>query len=323
MRLSRWLALAGVFCLTYPPLVLAQTSHHIGALIASDQFLPAFQGFKKKMTELGYVAGKNVAYELHHGDGRPETLMQLAAQIAAAKPDLIVTSSTTATAPVARATEGNRIPVVFLSAGNPLSLVKSYSSSGNNLTGISTSSIDLTEKRLELLKELAPRVKKVITLHNPSGQNYEENLLATRSAAKRLGFKLVEVNATSHEALTKNVETWLHPGLGDAIILPPDTVVNEALRDLIPYINKLNVATIAVNSSTVKAGMLATYAADYFQLGQQGAILADKVLKGVKPSELPIEQPSKLKLVINLATARAIGLIVSKEILLRADEVIE
>ena len=132
----------------------AQKVYHVGALVAEDQFMPAFEGFKTKMAELGYIEGKNIHYDFYNAKGDRDSIQKLAEKLVHAKPDLVVTSSTTATVPLAKLTKGTDLPVVFLSAGNPLRFVKSYPSSGNNLTGISAASLDLTAKRLELLKEL-------------------------------------------------------------------------------------------------------------------------------------------------------------------------
>jgi putative ABC transport system substrate-binding protein len=254
MRFSPWLALTAFLCLSSSQPAFGQKPYRIAALIANDQFLPAVDGFKKKMAELGYAEGQNITYGVHNAHGNQEKLRELAEKIGRGRPDLIVTSSTTATAPIAKVTAGTNIPVVFLSAGNPLSLVNSYSSSGNNLTGISTSSIDLTEKRLELLKELAPDIRKVIAFHNPAGQNYKENREATEKAAKRLGLVLVEVNATSHEEVIRKAKEVLKPGFVGGIIQPPDAIINEAIREITPDINKLKLPSVAVNLGSVKAG---------------------------------------------------------------------
>jgi putative ABC transport system substrate-binding protein len=317
------LALVAVLILLGSHPTEAQKVYRIGALVASDQFVPAFDGFKKKMAEIGHIEGGNIQYDFHNAKGDRETLNKLAQKLVESKPDLIVTSSTTATAPVAKASAGTNIPVVFLSAGNPLRFVKSYSSSGNNLTGITTSTIDITAKRMELLKELAPGIKKVISLHNPKGENYEANLKATREAAKRLGLELVEVNVTSKEELIKRANEILSRKLGDGVVHPPDATINAAQREITPQVNRERLPSVVPNVGNVRDGALATYAADYYALGQQGAMLVDKILKGIRPADLPIEQPAKLRLVINLKTAKAIGLKIPKEILLRADEVIE
>lgn len=301
----------------------AQKVYRIGALVADDQFVPAFEGFKKKMVEIGYVEGKNIKYDFQNPKGARDALQKMAQKLVQNKPDLIVTSSTTATAPVAKATQGTHLPVVFLSAGNPLTFVKSYASSGNNLTGITTSSIDLTEKRMELLKELVPGIRKVIVLHNPKGQNYQANLKATRAAAPRLGLELVEVNVQSGEELIKRANELLTRKLGEGVLHPPDAVLNSAVKEITAQMNRERLPSVAPNIENVENGALATYAPDYFSLGEQGAVMVDKILKGTKPADLPIEQPFKLKLVINLKTAKAIGLKVPREILLRADQAIQ
>ncbi len=311
------------FLLCFPNSSGAQKVYRIGALVANDQFVPAFEGFKSRMAELGYSEGKNIKYDFHNAQGDGGTLKKLAQKLIQDKADVIVTSSTTATAPVAKASAGTDIPVVFLSAGNPLEFVKSYASSGNNLTGITTSSIDLTSKRMELLKELAPGIKKVVALYNPRGANYEANLQATREAAQRLGLELVEVQATTSDELIRRAPSLLNRRLGEGIIFPPDATLNTVQKQISSHVNKEKMPSIAANVGNVHDGALATYAADYFALGRQGAVLVDKILKGSKPSDLPIEQPFKLQLVINLKTAKAIGLKIPKEILIRTDEVIE
>src|SRR3989337_461845 len=131
----------------------AQRVYRVGALVAEDQFIPAVDGFKQRMAELGYVEGKNIVYDFQNSKGDQDLLGKLAKALVQQKPDLIVTSSTTASVPIAKITAGTDLPVVFLSSGDPLRLVKSYASSGNNLTGISSSSIELTAKRMELLKD--------------------------------------------------------------------------------------------------------------------------------------------------------------------------
>lgn len=323
MRPMSLFTLAVFLTLVTPQWARAQKVYRIGALVSSDEFLLAVEGFQKKMTELGYKENKNIKYDLKNAKGDADALQKFAQKLVQDKPDLIVTSSTTATAPVAKATAGTNLPVVFLTAGNPLQFVKSYSSSGNNLTGITTSSIDLTAKRMELLKDLAPGIKKVITLHNPKGQSYGDNLKATREAGKQLRFQLVEINAESKDELIKMSKEFLTRKMGDGIVHPPDAVINSAIRDITPHIISERLPSVAVNKGSVKAGALATYAPDYFTLGEQGALLVHKVLRGATPMDLPIEPPYKLKLVINLKTANAMGLKIPKEVLVRADEVVE
>ncbi len=304
------------------PEASAQKVYHIGALVAEDQFVPAFNGFKKKMAELGYTEGKDINYDFYNAKGDRDSVAKLAQKLVRSKPDLIVTSSTTATVPVAKLTKGTDLPVVFLSSGNPLAFVKSYASSGNNLTGISSATVDLTAKRLELLRELAPRVKRVVAMGYPQGVNYRDNLAAVREAAKKIGLVIKEVNASSREELMLVIRTITRKG-ADAILLQPDAFFAKNIEVVVQQSIKEKLPVIPTLINNVKRGALATYSPDYSALGEQGAALVSKILKGAKPADLPIEQPLKLVLAINLKTAKAIGLKISKELLLRADEVIE
>jgi putative ABC transport system substrate-binding protein len=302
----------------------AQRVYRVGALVAEDQFVPAFDGFKKKMAEIGYTEGKNIKYDFHNAKGDAEALIKIVQKIVQDKPDLIVTSSTTATIPVAKLTAGSNLPVVFLSAGNPLKLVKSYASSGNNLTGISSGILDLTEKRFQLFKHLTPAAKRIIFINNPKGPNYDDYIISTREAAKRLGFTLaeVEVRAVNAEEARKQVFSITHK-LGDGLFIPPDATLVAVTEDIAQRAILEKLPTVGPNVQTVGRGLLIAYSSDYFALGQQGAVLVEKIFRGARPTDLPIEQPFKLKLVINLRTAKAIGLKVPREMLLRADEVVE
>ena len=196
MRLIWSCTLAILFTLVGPQWAQAQKVYRIAGLVPSDSFLPALEGFKKRMAELGYIEGKNVTYDFRNAKRDKKKLKRLAAELVQSKPDLIATSSTTGTIPVAKLTKGTNLPVVFLSAGNPLKFVKSYASSGNNLTGITSGSLELIEKRMALLIELVPQMKRVIALQVPAATNYKKSLRLTREAAKKLGLELVEIEVT-------------------------------------------------------------------------------------------------------------------------------
>ena len=316
------LILVALSVLAVPRLSEAQRVYRIGALLAEEQFVPAVEGFKKKMTELGYVEGKNIEYHVYNAQLDREKLQQFAKKLIQEKPDLIVTSSTTATLPLVKLTQGSDLPVVFLSSGNPLELVKSYASSGNNLTGISAATLELTAKRLELLKELVPKVKRVVSLNNPKGPNYRDYLAAIQEAAKKAGFTIRGANGANREELTKALGSVTRK-VADAILLQPDVIMSGNIDMIVEHATREKLPLIPTLISNLRRGGLATYAPDYLGLGEQGAMLAHKIFRGAKPADLPIEQPLKLNLVINLKTAKAIGLKIPKQILLRADEVIE
>lgn len=316
----RVLALAAVFGLA--PAAEAQKVYSIGSLNTGDQFVNAFESFKVRMSELGYREGHNVRYQHYNARANSELLRNAASKLVEDKVDLIVTSSTTATVAAARAAMSARIPVLFLSAGNPEKLVQNLGGSAGNLAGISSASLELTGKRFELLRELAPRAKKIAMPLNPKGVSYSDIVSEARQTAARLGFEISEVHVSTVNEIESVIPTVTRKSY-DAIFHPPDSLVtegvevvaNQAIRERLPVVTSLLV--------NVKRGCLATYAADYPALGRQGAALADKILKGVRPGDLPIEVPDRFKLVLNLKTAKAIGLRIAKEMLLRADEVVE
>lgn len=320
----KWLfVFAVLLAFVCPQGVNAQKVYRIGGLVAGDLFAPAYDGFKKKMADLGYVEGQNVRYDFRNAGRNPKELKTLAAELIQSHPDLIITSSTTATVPVAKLTEGSRIPVVFLSAGDPLKFVHSYARSGNHLTGISSGSLELIEKRMELLKELVPNVKRVIALQAPSATNYEKSRHLTEEAARKLGLELAEVEflEADHYFEEKTLPR-INLRLGEAFFLPPFTA-SFSVRALAEHLIRQKIPSVGPNVQYARAGMLAAYSSDYYELGQQGAVLVDKILKGTRPTDVPIETPFKLKLVINLKTAEAIGHKIPNKVLIRADEVIE
>lgn len=300
----------------------AQGIFHIGSLNTAEQFVNAFEGFKTRMAELGYQEGRNVRYEFYNSKGNTELLKTFAQKLVQDKADLIVTSSTSATVAAAKATEGTKIPVLFLSAGNPQKLVQSFASSGSNLAGISSASLEVTGKRFELLRELAPWVKRIAVPADRQGINYRDILIEVREAAARLGFTLWEVEVANRDEILKVAPTITRNKV-DAVFTPADSLVTSVIEVIVKQANKEKLPLITSLVVNVERGCLATYAADYFSLGKQGAALADKILKGIKPKDLPIELPYKLNLVLNLKTAREIGLKIPRDILLRADQVFE
>lgn len=300
----------------------AQKVYRIASLNTAEQFVGSYEGFKARMAELGYAEGKNVRYEFYNSKGSDEALKQFAQKIVENRVDLIVTSSTTATVAAARATQGTSIPVIFLSAGNAQILVKSFASSGSNLAGISSASVEITGKRFELLKQMAPWVKRLALLVDPTGVNYKSITAEVGESAKKLNLAVQEVKVSNREEVIKGLARVTRKTT-DAIFTPPDSSITASIEMIVSHSIKERLPVITSLVDNVKKGCLATYAADYFALGRQGAALAEKIFKGIHPSDLPVELPYKLNLVLNLKTAKAIGLKIPKEILLQADQVIE
>jgi len=300
----------------------AQKSYFIGSLNTADQFSNAFEGFKNRMVELGYKEGRNIRYAYHNSKGNSEALRAMAQQLVEDKVDMIVTTSTSGTVAAVKATVGSRIPVVFLSAGNPQKLIKNYSTSGNNLAGISSASVELTAKRFELLRELYPRAKRIAMPIDPKGVNYQAITAEIQESTPRLGYIVSEVHVHSVAEIANAAHSITSKNF-DAIFHPADTLITEGLDSLVKQGIKEKLPSVTSLLVNVKRGFLLTYASDYAALGRQGAVLADKILKGAKPADLPVELPDKILLALNLTTAKAIGLKIPREILLRADETFE
>lgn len=300
----------------------AQKTIRIGSLNTADQFLDAFEGFKSRMAQLGYREGFDIRYEYHNSKGDVERLKAIAQQLVQANVSMIVTTSTTGTVAAAKATQGTGIPVVFLSAANPQLLIKDFSGSGNNLAGISSASLELTAKRFELLKELAPGTKKLAMPVDPQGVNYKMIVEENRQAAAKLGVVIDEIHVRSLEEIAPAMGVITRKSY-NAIFSPADTLVSAGIDWVVKQAIKEKLPTTTALLVNVNRGCLATYASDYIALGKQGAVLADKILKGAKPAALPVELPDKIKLALNLKTAKAIGIRVPQEMLLRADEIFE
>ena len=316
------LGLAAIILLGSADRVNAQKIYTIGSLNTADQFVNAFEGFKSRMAELGYKQGQNVRYDYHNSKGNAEVLRTMAQKLVQDKVDMIVTTSTTGTVTAVKATAGTRIPVVFLSAANPQLLVKSFSGSGNNLAGISSASLELTAKRFELLKELVPGAKRLAIPVDPKGVNYQTIVEENRQAAARLGIVTSEIHVRSVDEIAQAVGAITRKSF-DAVFTPADTLISAGMDWVVKQVLKEKLPAITALLVNVERGCLATYASDYTALGKQGAVLADKILRGAKPADLPIELPDKIHLALNLKTAQAIGLKIPRELLLRADETFE
>ena len=321
--MKRTILILSVWFLFCPARAQADKIYRVSALVADDLFVPAFEGFKKKMAEIGYIEGKNIRYDFNNAKGNREILAKMAKKIVESKPDVIVTSSTTATLPVAKLTEGTDLPVVFLSSANPLALVKSYASSGNNLTGISDSTLDTIGKQMELLKELLPGAKRVISLAVSTETNYEVIRRHTQEAAKKFGLTVVEIRADRAEEIKSKLAALIERRAGDAVFSSLNLSVLAMMEEIVQQATQGRIPVIGTGVEMVQRGALATYTSDFFALGMQGAGLVDKILKGARPSDLPIDQPSKLKLIINVKAAKLIGVKIPKSILIRADELLE
>jgi putative tryptophan/tyrosine transport system substrate-binding protein len=283
---------------------------------------PAVDGFREGLAQLGYTEGKNIAYMVEDAQGELASLANRAAKIAEAKPDVMFTIGTTPTAVAKQAT--TTLPIVFTLVADPLrsGFIASYASSQNNLTGITNSAGPLSGKRLELLQEIAPGIKRVLALVAPSEKAAEVTVQFLIEAAPRLGIELLRHDVTSKEEI-EQILTAVPKGTVDAIYFVPSTLVGTHIALLIHKAKEDGIPLAVSEHIMVEQGALVSYGADLRLVGMQAAKLVAKILKGTKPSEIPVQMPEELPLAINLTTARAIGLDIPRNILERAVRFVE
>lgn len=292
----------------------------IGVLANQDN--PPWQGFRQGLRELGYVEGGNVAIDWRWSEGRPERLPVLAAELVALGVDIIVTSGTQAALAAKQAT--SRIPVVAALLSYPVrtGLVASLARPGGNVTGLTTVSPELAGKRLELLKTIAPAARRVAVLHNPNSPIERLGLDEFRPAATALGLQIVPVGAPTPDDLEMAFAAAAAQR-AEALVVIGNPVNFKGRQQIVQFASTRKLPSIFEERLFVSEGGLLSYAPNFIEMFRRTAGYVDKILKGAKPADLPVEQPTKFELVINLKTAKALGLKIPHSLLLRADEVIQ
>jgi ABC-type uncharacterized transport system substrate-binding protein len=296
----------------------------IGILIpASASFFSArVEALRQRLRELGYVEGKNIVIEYRYAEGKLERLPDLAAELVRLKVDVIVTTgSANSAAKKASAT----IPIVFAAAPDPVGseLVSSLARPGGNITGLSLMTPDLDGKRLELLKEAFPKVVRVAFLWG-GGRGARGNLPLTdmEAAAKALGVKLLSLEVRSLDDFESAFARAKRDG-AQALITTPNPVINTQQRQVLDFAAKNRLPAMYPTSEFVEAGGLMSYAPNFADLWRRAADFVDKILKGTKPADIPVEQPTKFEFVINVKAAKQIGLTIPPKVLAQADKVIK
>jgi putative ABC transport system substrate-binding protein len=275
------------------------------------------------LSEAGYVAGQNVAIEYRWAEAHYDRLPTLAADLVSRKVDLIVTNGGTPPALAAK-NATSMIPIVFTAVSDPvgIGLVASLARPGGNLTGFSNIAAGLTPKLLELLSEAVPQASVIALLVNPNNQTAEPIIRDAQEAASAKGVKLAVLKAgTGGEIDTAFVS--LVQLQASALVVDPDAFLLSRRGQLVALASRYAVPVIYAHRQFVAAGGLISYGIDDAAVSRQAGIYAAKILKGAKPSDLPVQEPSTFELVINLKTAKALGLTIPQSILARADEVIE
>jgi putative tryptophan/tyrosine transport system substrate-binding protein len=282
----------------------------------------SFELITKTLRELGYVEGRNIVFERRYADDKNEALPGIAAELIRKGVDVIVTVGTPATRAAKNAT--NTIPIVFSRIADPvaLGLVTQLARPERNLTGVTVITQDLAAKRLELLAGFIPGLKHAGVLLDPTFPSAPLELKEIESAARALNIELHQVGVRRVEELEAAVDAVARRG-GQALFVVPGLLFTEQRQRIAEIAIKSRLPTMLSRREHVEAGGLMSYGMNYSEMYRRAATYVDKILKGAKPSDLPVEQPTKLELVINLKTAKALGLTIPQSILLRADEVIE
>ena len=329
--ISRRRAILSMLCIVYVPRIAnaQQTSRlrRIGYLCPYGSQEDGFVPFRDGLAELGYRAGRNIEIEASACtlSGSRDDLEKLARQMVRSGFDVIVAPGGSGIQAATNATKGRRIPLVFLNVDDPVAmgLAASLSRPGGNVTGFSSMSPELAAKRLELLKEVIPKLQRVGILVNPAtAATAPAHLRETESAARALGIQLRRVDARAEPELDNAFRAMAQAQV-EAVIVFPDAMFYEFRSEIAALAMKSRVAMMSQEGAFVDAGGLIAYGASLAYQNRRAAQYVDRILKGAKPAELPIEQPTKFELVINRKTAFALGIAVPPSVLLRADKVIE
>jgi putative ABC transport system substrate-binding protein len=280
-----------------------------------------YTGFVRRLRELGWTEDRNVAIEYRWAEGRDERFAEIAAEFVRLKVDMIVTSGNSAVAAAKQATLA--IPIVFAVAGDPVGtgLVASLARPGRNLTGLSGQQTDTTGKRLELLREILPGLRQLAVLANVGSSYAVLEMREVEAMARPLGLDPATLEIRRAEDIAPSIESV--KGRAQALYVVTDTLVNVQRVRINSVALAAQLPTMHGFRDYVEAGGLMSYGANYADLWRRAAVYVDKILRGTKPSDIPVEQPTKFDFVFNLTTAKALGLEVPPMLLVRADEVIE
>lgn len=296
--------------------------YRIGILepIPASQNAANLDALRNGLRELGYVEGRNLIIEYRSAEGRAERFPDLASELVRLKVDLILTRGTPAAIAAKNAT--GTIPLLMATMGDPRAIVTSYARPGGNITGVTTFSTELTAKRIELIKELVPNLSCVALLHNMGNPAAPPEWEETKSAARALGLRAELLDVRSQGDLSGAFELAVRQHV-DALVIGADGLTQMHQQTILDLVARNSLPAAWPAREFVEAGGLVAYAVNYPDLYFRFASFVDKIFKGGKPGELPVEQPTKFELVINLKTAKALGIAVPKSLLFRADALIQ
>jgi ABC-type uncharacterized transport system substrate-binding protein len=313
---------AMLFALCVPAQAQKQPMPRIGILLLGAPPIANLTLFLQALRELGHIEGKNVVIEYRFAEGKADRLPELAMELVGLKVDAIFTTGTPAIFAAKQATK--TIPIVFYSTSDPIGtgVVASLAHPGGNITGISLQASELWPKRLELLKEIRPDLSKVAMLWNKGNAGMALEAKATQEVAVPLAVTLQDRGVKDASEL-EVVFTAMTKDRADGFLPLMDAVLNSHRKRILDFLAENRLPAIFETSDWVEAGGLVSYGPSRADSMRRAGTLMDKILKGAKPADLPVEQPTKFELVINLKTAKQIGLTIPPNVLARADRVIK
>ena len=278
--------------------------------------------FRQHFRELGYIEGKNVIMEYRYAENQLDRLPALADELIRLRVDVLVTPAMSAALAAKSATRS--VPVVFFNVSDPVSsgLVDSLAKPGGNITGVTTIAATLAGKRLELLKETIPKLARVALLWNPKDLTSALQWKESQVSAQQLNLQLHSMEAESADKLEKAFKEAIK-GHSTALAVTQHPLANFNLKQIVDLAAKSRLPAVYARQDFAESGGLMSYGADQLEPYRRATVYVDKILKGAKPSDLPVEQPTKFELVINLKTAKQIGLTIPPNVLARADKVIK
>jgi putative tryptophan/tyrosine transport system substrate-binding protein len=313
---------AMLLALSVPAQAQQAKPHRIGVLLQGGAWYEAIDGLRQGLRELGYEEGKQFTLDVRDSKGDLKTVEEAARNLERDKVKLIYAVASSVVTAAKKATTD--VPIVFTVGSDPVAggLVESFVKPGGRLTGIHFLVKDLTGKRLEILKELLPKLRSVLTIYDPANKVANESAQLARQEARRLGLKLVERHVASVEEL-RSVLKGLKPGETDAFFYTPDAMVGSQSQLIIDTANAKKLATMLPEQGLVAKGGLASYGQSYYELGRLSAKYVQKILSGAQPRDLRIETVEDVELAINLKTAKQLGLTIPPQMLARANKVIK
>jgi putative ABC transport system substrate-binding protein len=326
MRRREFINLLGASAVAWPRAARAQRSGKmptigfVGAGTPSS-YAPWVAAFVQRLRELGWIEGRTVAMEIRWAEGRGERYSEIAAEFVQLKVDAILAIGTPATLAAKRTT--SVVPIVFVAVNDPVALgvVANLARPGGNVTGLSNQQHDVAGKRLELLREVVPGLRRLAILGNPTNTGGALEMKDVQTLADAIGLESVMLQIQKAEEIGPALESLKNRA--DALYFASDPLFNSNRIRINTLLLGLRLPTVYAFREYIEAGGLMSYGANFSALFWRGAELVDKILHGVKPADIPVEQPTKFDLVINLTTAKALGLTIPDSLLARANEVIE